>query len=439
MFFQSFINFDARLTKRAVNFDIMGIKFRLTVLNFLQFFVWGAWLISLGGYMINKLDFTGGQVGSIYATMGIASLFMPGVMGIIADKWFNAERLFGISHLLGFILMFFAAQAQDYATFYPIMLLISIFYMPTIALNNTISYAILERSKFDVVKAFPPIRVWGTIGFIAAMWIVDLMGWTLTENQLFVSGGASLLLAVYAFSLPKCPPVKSDEKKTLVQALGLDAFVLFKQRKMFIFFMFAMLLGAALQITNTFGTPFLQDFKGEFSGFFAVEHPMMLMSISQMSEVLFILAIPFFLKRFGIKKVMLMSMIAWVLRFGLFGFGDPGPGLWLLVLSMLIYGLAFDFFNISGSLFVETETNAKIRGSAQGLFMIMTNGFGAILGGFGSGFIVDFFTDAGIKNWQAIWLTFATYALVVGILFMILFKYKHNPKKIEEEMADMAH
>ncbi|MEA1872925.1 MAG: nucleoside permease [Bacteroidota bacterium] len=418
----------------------MGIKFRLTVLNFLQFFVWGAWLISLGGYMINTLDFSGGQVGSIYATMGIASLFMPGVMGIIADKWFNAERLFGISHLLGFILMFFAAQAQDYATFYPIMLLISMFYMPTIALNNTISYAILERSKFDVVKAFPPIRVWGTVGFIAAMWIVDLMGWTFTSNQLFVSGGASLLLAVYAFTLPKIPPVKSDEKKTLVQALGLDAFVLFKQKKMFVFFMFAMLLGAALQVTNTFGTPFLQDFKGEFSGFFAVEHPMLLMSISQMSEVLFILAIPFFLRKFGIKKVMLMSMFAWVLRFGLFGFGDPGPGLWMLVLSMLIYGLAFDFFNISGSLFVETEADPKIRGSAQGLFMIMTNGFGAIIGGFGSGFIVDFFTNtAGLKDWQSIWLTFAAYALFVAILFMILFKYKHNPKKIKEEMADMSH
>jgi MFS transporter, NHS family, xanthosine permease len=411
----------------------MGIKFRLVLMNFLQFFIWGAWLISLGGYMINNLGFTGGQVGSIYATMGIASLFMPGIMGIIADKWINAERLFGISHLLGFILMFFAAQAQDYATFYPIMLLISIFYMPTIALNNTISYAILERSKYDVVKTFPPIRVWGTVGFIAAMWIVDLMGWTLTYNQLFVSGGASLLLAVYAFSLPKCPPVKSDEKKSLLQALGLDALVLFKQKKMFVFFMFAMLLGAALQITNTFGTPFLQDFESKFAGFFAVDHPMMLMSISQISETLFILAIPFFLKRFGIKKVMLMSMVAWVLRFGLFGFGDPGSGLWMLILSMLIYGLAFDFFNISGSLFVETEAKPKIRASAQGLFMIMTNGFGAILGGFGSGFIVDYFTNiAGLKDWQTIWLTFAAYALVVGVLFAILFKHKHNPEEIKE-------
>lgn len=420
----------------------MGIKLRLTVMNFLQFFVWGAWLISLGGYMMNSLDFTGGQVGSIYATMGIASLFMPAVLGIIADKWINAERLYGMSHFLGVILMFFAAQAHDYASFYPIMLLISIFYMPTIALNNTISYSILTKYNYDVVKVFPPIRVWGTIGFIAAMWIVDLMGWTLSPNQLYVSGGASLLLAVYAFTMPKCPPVKTDEKKTLVQALGLDAFVLFKQKKMFIFFSFAMLLGAALQITNTFGEPFLHDFGNfpEFADKFAVRYPGMLMSLSQVSETLFILAIPFFLKRFGIKKVMLMSMFAWVLRFGLFGFGDPGAGLWMLVLSMIIYGMAFDFFNISGSLFVEKEASPKIRASAQGLFMVMTNGVGAILGGFGSGFIVDYFTNtAGLKDWQSIWLTFAIYALVVAVLFMVLFKYKHKPEEIEEKIAEQAH
>ena len=410
----------------------MGIKFRLTVMNFLQFFVWGAWLISLGGYLVRVLGFTGGQVGSIYATMGIASLFMPAVMGIIADKWINAERLYGLSHIMGVILMFFAAQAQDYATFYPIMLLISIFYMPTIALDNTISYTILSRYEFDVVKSFPPIRVWGTVGFIAAMWLVDLMGWNLSPNQLYVSGGASLLLGIYAFTMPKCIPVKTDKKKSFAEALGLNAFVLFKQKKMLVFFIFAMLLGAALQITNTFGEPFLHDFENSFKGFFAVEHPGLLMSVSQMSETLFILTIPFFLKRFGIKKVMLMSMFAWVLRFGLFGFGDPGSGLWMLVLSMIIYGLAFDFFNISGSLFVETEADPKIRASAQGLFMVMTNGFGAILGGYGSGFIVDYFTIDGVKDWPSIWLTFAGYALIIGIAFMFLFRYKHDPEKIKD-------
>ena len=413
----------------------MGIKIRLTVMNFLQFFVWGSWLISLGGYMIVTLKFTGGQVGSIYATMGIASLFMPALMGILADKWVNAERVYGMSHLIGAVLLFFASQATDFSSMYIIMLLISMFYMPTIALDNTVSYSVLEKKGYDIVKDFPPIRVWGTIGFITAMWVIDFAQWTVSPMQLYVSSAASLLLGVYAFTMPKCRPENTTKGGSFITTLGLDAFVLFKQRKMTIFFIFSLLLGAALQITNTFGEPFLHDFASKFPDAFGVKHPGILMSISQMSETLFILTIPFFLKKFGIKKVMLMSMFAWVFRFGLFGVGNPGSGLWLLILSMIIYGMAFDFFNISGSLFVETEANPKIRASAQGLFMIMTNGFGAFIGGMGSGWVVDHFTSNGVRDWQSIWFTFAAYALVVAILFMILFKYKHNPKA----MANFHH
>jgi NHS family xanthosine MFS transporter len=409
----------------------MGIKIRLTLMNFLQFFVWGAWLISLGGYMIVTLKFTGGQVGSIYATMGIASLFMPALMGIIADKWVNAERVFGMCHLIGAILLFLASQATDFSSMYIIMLLVSLFYMPTIALDNTVSYNVLEQNSYDIIKDFPSIRVWGTIGFITAMWVVDFAHWTVSPMQLYVSSAASLLLGIYAFTMPKCRPENTKKGGSFISSLGLDALVLFKQRKMTIFFIFSLLLGASLQITNTFGEPFLHDFAKIFSDTFAVKHPGILMSISQMSETLFILTIPFFLRKFGIKKVMLMSMFAWVFRFGLFGVGNPGSGLWLLILSMLIYGMAFDFFNISGSLFVEKEADPKIRASAQGLFMIMTNGLGAFIGGMGSGWIVDYFTSDGIRNWQGIWFTFAAYALVVGILFMILFKYKHNQKSVE--------
>ena len=410
----------------------MGIKTRLILMNFLQFFVWGSWLISLGGYMIVTLKFTGGQVGSIYATMGIASLFMPALMGIIADKWVNAEKVFGISHLIGSILLFFASQASDFSSMYIIMLLISMFYMPTIALDNAVSYNILERNGYNIIKDFPPIRVWGTIGFITAMWVIDFAKWTVSPMQLYVSSAASLLLGVYAFTMPKCPPENKTKGGSFLTAFGLDAFVLFKQRKMTIFFIFSLLLGAALQITNTFGEPFLHDFATKYADSFAVKHPGILMSISQMSETLFILTIPFFLRKFGIKKVMLMSMFAWFFRFGLFGVGNPGSGLWLLILSMIIYGMAFDFFNISGSLFVETEAEPKIRASAQGLFMLMTNGFGAFIGGMGSGWVVDHFTVNGVKNWQNIWFTFAIYAFVVAIAFMILFKYKHNPKDIEK-------
>jgi MFS transporter, NHS family, xanthosine permease len=416
----------------------MNIKFRLTLMNFLQFFIWGAWLISLNVYLDKTLHFTGGQIGSIYATMGVASLFMPALLGILADKWINTERVFGICHILGGILLFKATTVTSYDSLYIIMLLNTMVYMPTIALNNTVSYEVLEQKNFNIVKDFPPIRVWGTVGFIVAMWVVDLAGFNNSALQLYISSAASFLLGVYAFTMPPCKPKKSGEKKTLVSSLGLDAFVLFKQRKMLVFFIFAMFLGAALQITNTFGGAFLTDFGSQkiYADSFAVKHPSILISISQISETLFILAIPFFLQRFGIKKVMLMSIFAWVLRFALFGVGDPGTGLPLLILSMIVYGMAFDFFNISGSLFVEKETDIKIRASAQGLFMVMTNGIGAYLGGIISGWVVDHFSVDKVKDWQSIWFSFAGYALILGIIFPLVFKYKHRPSDNEINKAE---
>lgn len=407
------------------------LKLQLTVMNYLQFFVWGSWLISLGGYMMSALQFSGMQVGSIYATMGIASLFMPGIIGIIADKYINAEKLLGILHILGAIILYALTKTTDFAVMYPLMLLLSMCYMPTIALVNTVAYDAMGKAQMDVVKEFPPIRVWGTVGFICAMWIVDLSGSGRTSMQLYIAAAAATVLGVYAIlSLPSCPPNRaSKEKKSLVDALGLNAFVLFKQKKMAIFFIFSMLLGAALQITNTFGNPFLDSFSSTYADSFAVQHPNVLLSLSQMSETLFILAIPFFLGRFGIKRVMIMSMLAWVLRFGLFGIGNPGSGFIFLILSMIVYGMAFDFFNISGSLFVEKEADSNIRGAAQGLFMIMTNGIGAIIGGFASGKIVDIFTVDGTTNWQPVWFIFAGYALVIAFLFAIFFKYKETDLK----------
>jgi len=408
----------------------MSIKSRLVVLNFLEFFVWGAWLISLGGYMIVTLHFTGGQVGTVYATMGIASLFMPAVLGIVADRWMNAERVYGLCHIIGAGLLFWASTVRDFKTLYVIMLLNAMVYMPTIALNNSVSYDILEQKGFDVIRDFPPIRVWGTIGFIVSMWMTDLFGWTKSPLQLQISAASALVLGVYLFTMPACPPRGAGAKRSLASSLGLDAFVLFKDRKMLVFLIFGMLIGAALQITNAFGGAFLDDFKGLYAGSFGVRHPNLLLSISQISETLFILTIPFFLRRFGIKQVMLMSIFAWVLRFGLFGLGNPGSGLYLLVLSMIVYGMAFDFFNISGSLFVEQEADIKIRASAQGLFMLMTNGVGAFLGGTLSGMVVDHFTVNGIKDWQSIWFTFAAYALVLGVTFPWIFKYRHEPRKL---------
>ena len=323
----------------------MSIKFRLTAMQFLQFFVWGAWLISLGGYMGGTLHFEGGQIGAIFATMGIASLIMPGLTGIIADKWINAERLYGILHLIGAGALIYASTATTYNHMYWAMLLNMLVYMPTLSLANTVSYNALEKYKMDLIKDFPPIRVWGTVGFICAMWAVDLTGFKASSAQLYVAAISAAMLGLYAFTLPACPPMRS-EGKTMLSAFGLDALVLFKRKKMAIFFLFSMLLGAALQITNTYGDLFLGSFASipEYADSFGVKHSVILLSISQMSETLFILAIPFFLKHFGIKRVMLISMFAWVFRFGLFALGDPGSGLWMLILSMIVYGMAFDFF-----------------------------------------------------------------------------------------------
>ncbi len=413
----------------------MSIKLRLTIMNFIQLFVWGSWLITIGVYWFQNKQWSGSEFGAVFSTLGIASIVMPALTGIIADRWINLERLYGILHILYGITLFYLAQVNDTTTFFWVMLVAMFFYMPTISLANSLSYTLLKRYDYDIIKVFPPIRVWGTVGFIAAMWITNLSGNKASEGQFYIGGIFAILLGIYAFTLPKCPPPKNTtENASVVEMLGLDAFKLFANYKMTLFFIFSMFLGAALQLTNMYGDTFLSDFEKvpQYAESFVVKYSTIIMSISQISETLFILAIPFFLSRFGIKQVMLMSMIAWVLRFGLFAYGDPEGGLWMIILSCIVYGMAFDFFNISGSLFVETTTDSKMRSSAQGMFMMMTNGFGAMLGSLISGWMIQtYFTDAGgNKMWQEIWLTFALYALVVAIAFAILFKHKHNPKDV---------
>jgi NHS family xanthosine MFS transporter len=414
----------------------MNSKLRLTILSFLQFYVWGAWLITIGTYFFSNGLGTGAQFGAIFSTLAIASIIMPALTGIIADRWINAERLYGVLHILYGGFLFYVTQVTDADQLYYVILGAMLCYMPTISLSNSISYTILKREGYDVVKVFPPIRVWGTIGFIAAMWTTNLTGSKANTNQFLIGAIAAILLGIYSFTMPKCPPQKSiSEKASLVEQLGLKAFALFSKYKMALFFIFSMFLGAALQLTNMYGDTFLDDFKkvpeyGPES--FVVKNSTIIMSISQISETVFILTIPFFLKKFGIKKVMLFSMIAWVLRFGLFAYGNPGDGLWMIILSCIIYGMAFDFFNISGSLFVETSTDSSIRSSAQGVFMMMTNGFGAYLGAQVSGYMIDkyYTTAAGEKEWQGIWLAFAIYAAIVAVLFAVMFRHKHNPNAV---------
>ncbi|MEP7166075.1 MAG: nucleoside permease [Ferruginibacter sp.] len=460
----------------------MSIKFRLTLMSFLQFFVWGAWLITIATYFFGNNMGTGVQFGAIFSTLALSSLFMPALTGIIADRWMNAEKLYGLLHILYGAILFYVPYVKDADTLYYVIFAAMICYMPTISLSNSIAYTILKNNHFDVVKVFPPIRVWGTIGFIAAMWITNLSGSKANANQFIIAGVLAIALGIYSFTLPKCPPQKSISKEApLIEQLGLSAFKLFKKYKMALFFLFSMALGAALQLTNMYGDTFLDDFKktpayGPDS--FVVKYSTVILSISQMAETVFILTIPFFLKHFGIKKVMLFSMLAWVLRFGLFSYGDPSTGLWMIILSCIVYGMAFDFFNISGSLFVETNTDSKIRSSAQGLFMMMTNGIGAFIGSKVSGFMIDKyytlkFTDVNglleylksdinnagvqetlkynevlaggvlkspifIRQWSSIWLAFAIYALIIAVLFAIFFRHKHDPNAIGDNIHPEA-
>ncbi len=461
----------------------MNIKLRLTIMSFMQFFVWGAWLITIANYWFGTKQWDGTQFGAIFATMGFASLVMPTITGIMADRWINAEKLYAILHILYAGVLFYLPQVDSPNMFFWVMLLAMSFYMPTIALSNSISYATLKNGDLDVVKDFPPIRVWGTVGFIAAMWLTNLSGSKASAYQFYIAGVGALALGIYSFTLPKCKPMRLiSEKASFIDTIGLSAFKLFADYKMALFFLFSMFLGAALQLTNAYGDIFLDEFKHfpKYADSFVVKYSTIIMSISQVSETLFILAIPFFLKKFGIKRVMIIAMIAWVFRFGLFAYGDPAGNLWMIIFSCVVYGMAFDFFNISGSLFVETSTTPKNRSSAQGLFMMMTNGFGAVFGSLLSGWLIDkYFTRAfnnvsevasfvdsktdnahllsfvkeqGVailnggqfdktifmKDWHQIWLSFTIYALVITVLFAIMFKHKHTRAE-EEAINKISH
>ena len=414
---------------------MMNIKNKLTLMSFLQFFVWGAWLITVGNYWFATKQWSGAEFGAIFSTLGLSSILMPALTGIIADRWISAEKLYGVLHILGGLALCYIPQVDNPTTFYWVIFAAMLCYMPTISLSNSVAYYVLKNNAYDVVKTFPPIRVWGTIGFIAAMWLVNLSGNKASANMFYISAFSAFILGLYSFTLPNCPPQRLiDENASLSKKLGLDAFKLFGTYKMALFFIFSMFLGGALQLTNMYGDVFLSEFgkMPEYANSIVVTKSTLILSISQISETLFILAIPFVLKRFGIKQVMLISMFAWVLRFGWLAYGNPADGLWMIIMSCIVYGMAFDFFNISGSLFIETSTDPKMRSSAQGLFMMMSNGFGAFFGGIVSGQVIDhFFTHDGVRDWHNIWLSFAAYALVIAIAFAIMFKHEHNPNQVE--------
>ena len=438
-----------------------NIRTRLIVMNFLEFAVWGAYLTCMSNYLVKAgMD---DLIAWFYAIQGIVSIFMPALMGIIADKYVQPQRLLGLCHLVaGFFMcscwwLGMGAEFPDRTLFVTCYTLSVAFYMPTIALANTVAFRILNENGMDTIKDFPPIRVFGTVGFIATMWFVNCasfsdgsFGFSLggihtfqfSYWQFFVSGLLSFVLFLFCnLALPQCKLVRTQKKQTIGDALGLKAFALFKKKKLAIFFLFSMLLGMCLQVTNGYAGPFIAHYQAvtEFADSFGAHNPTLLTSISQISEALCILLIPFFLRRFGIKIVMLISMIAWFFRFGCFGLGNPGDGLWLFIISMIVYGVAFDFFNVSGALFIERETDKSIQASAQGLFMLMTNGLGATIGTLTAGWVINQFCQLDgnflVGNWHYAWYIFASFALVVAILFSILFKYKHQPETVTMAQA----
>ena len=430
------------------------MKFRLSLMNFIEFAVWGAYLTCMGNYL--GIAGLGDKISWFYAIQGIVSIFMPTLMGIIADKYIQPQRVLGLCHLVagGFMLgcwwmgyeAGFGQEIENKSLFIALYTLSVAFFMPTIALTNTTAFTILKNNGLDTVKDFPPIRVLGTVGFIMMMWFVNCAVWedgsfsmTLADNahkfqytymQFFVSGILSIVLFLYCFTLPQCKLVKKEQKVSLVESLGLNAFKLFKTRQMALFFIFSALLGMCLQVTNGYAGPFITSFKGSADAAvatsFAANNATLLTSISQISEALCILMIPFFLKRYGIKVVMLMSMFAWVFRFGFFGVGNPAmPGVLLFILSCIVYGVAFDFFNVSGGIFVDQECEPSIKASAQGLFMMMTNGVGATVGTLAAGEIVNYYCtwqDGFLQgDWTTCWFIFSAFALLVGVSFALVF------------------
>lgn len=434
-----------------------ALKSRLTAMNFLEFAVWGAYLTSMGNYLGQAG--MGGEISWFYAIQGIVSIFMPTLMGIVADKYVQPQRLLGICHLLAGVAMIalcfmgMSAAEPDKALFILVYTISVAFYMPTLALSNTVAFTVLKDNGLDTVKDFPPIRVFGTVGFIITMWFVNCATWdggtfsfSLAENahkfqytymQFLVSGVVSIALFLYCFTLPQCK-LTQKPNQSIGELIGLDAFRLFKKRRMALFFLFSGLLGMSLQVTNGFATPYLTSFKGNpaMADTFGANNATMLVSISQVAEALCILLIPFFLKRYGIKIVMLIAMFAWVLRFGFFGIGNPAfPGVILIILSCIVYGVAFDFFNVSGGLFVDKECAPEVRASAQGLFMLMTNGLGATIGTLAAGEVINHYCSWQdgflVGDWQSAWFIFAGYALVVFILFAVVFKEKKEKEPIK--------
>ncbi len=411
----------------------MSLKIRIALMQFLQFVAWGSWLITMGTYTIHTKHWSASEFGLIMSTGGIAAIFMPTIAGIVADRWINSEKLYGILQIGCAICMLFIPQVDNPNKMFWLMLINMCFYMPTIPLVFSISYSVMENAGMNIIKEYPPLRIFGTLGFAAGMWMTSLSGLETSSWQFYISAFASTCVGLIVFfSMPPSPPQNTSVCQNWISFLGLDCFRLFKSWKMALFFIFSLLLGINMQLSNAYADIYLHSFStAEYGQSLVSKYPAIIVSFGQFSEMFFVLLVPYFLSRFGIRKIMIISMIAWIGRWLLLGVGNPGDGFWLILLSMFIWGMAFDFFNLSGSLFIETEVDNKIRSSAQALYQVMVVGIGAAIGSVASGWIIEnFYTTNGVIDWHGVMMLFAGYSLIILILFLVFFKKSYKTATI---------
>jgi len=387
---------------------------------FLEFFVWGSWYVTLGTFLGNNLEATGTQLSAAFSTQSFGAIIAPFIIGLIADRFFNAEKILGILHLAGAGLMFFMFRADSFANFYPFVFLYMLIYMPTLALVNSVSFNQMK----DPAKEFSSIRVWGTIGWIAAgLMISYFFMWDspaaldsgMLKNTFLMSAISSVVLGVFCFTLPPTPPqAATGEKRSISEILGLDALKLLKNRDFAIFFISSVLISIPLAFYYQNANPFLTEV--------GLSNPTGKMTIGQVSEVLFLLMLPFFFKKFGLKTTLMVGMFAWVIRYVFFAFGDAGSGTYLLILGIALHGICYDFFFVSGQIYTDSKAGPRFKSAAQGLITLATYGFGMLVGFWIAGIVSDAYLTDGTHEWKYIWLIPSAIALVVTILFMVFFK-----------------
>ncbi|MDR5858056.1 nucleoside permease [Halomonas eurihalina] len=405
------------------------LRTRLGLMMFLQFFIWGGWFVTLGTFLSQNLDATGGQIGMAFSTQSWGAIIAPFIIGLIADRYFNAERILAILHLAGAALMFGLYRSQDFASFYPLVLVYMILYMPTLALVNSVSF----RQMRDPSQEFAKIRVWGTIGWIlAGLAISYLFSWDGAEaiaggalrNTFLMCAIASLVLGVYCFTLPATPPKADIRKGGLKEILGLDALQLLKDRNYAIFFIASVLICIPLAFYYQNANPFLAEI--------GVANPTGKMTLGQISEVLFMLLLPVFIHRFGIKITLIVGMLAWAVRYALFAFGDAGEGVYMLLIGIALHGVCYDFFFVSGQIYTDARAGERFQSAAQGMITLATYGVGMLIGFWVAGLVTDHYVTAEGHDWYGIWLFPALFALAVLLLFLVAFKDKDRASASSE-------